>query len=145
MPADDRQGNPWDIKAGELRQQITLETGVAAAPDTTGGVAINWPTAADGTPTGFGTSTVVRCKIETLSGDKLTVARQLVPDATHQVTLRYRQALDPYRTAKVLTLNRLRFKQGSLSAGRGLLGIGHVNDVEEMHVKLVLTCVEQRS
>jgi head-tail adaptor len=128
---EDGMTDPWSIDAGELRQQITIEAGVAQTATSRGTITVHWPPVA-------GTSTVVRCKVEAAGGGKHDIARQLVPTATHRVTMRYRVALDPEKTASVLALRRLNFKGN-------VLNIGSIEDVEQMHVKLVLTCTEQRT
>lgn len=72
--------------------------------------------------------TPVRCKVETPTGRKLEMVRQLVPTATHLVTMRYR-ALNE-------NLNRLVYKTGRI------FNIGLANDVLEKHVMLEVLCTE---
>lgn len=179
----------WNIDAGELRQSVTVQEKSVTATDTRGHPTGNW---AD--------TVTTRAKIETPTGKKLEYARQLVPDATHQVEMRYR-VLDPeknrlaYFGIKVTTLtgaanttantvtvssaSTLRVGQSVLVdseqmlitavsnstltvsrgvngtnaanhanaasvLGRRILNIGFINDVDEMHVKLILTCSERK-
>lgn len=75
--------------------------------------------------------TLVRCKIETPQGRKAEIARQLVPSATHIVTMRYR----PFD----VNLQRLVYKQGRI------FNVGTPIDVEERDVKLELVCTEQET
>ncbi len=71
----------WEIVAGELRHLVTIQAkSVAALPDSRGHPVRTWADAVTG----------VWAKIETPSGRKLELARQLVPTATHVVTMRYR-------------------------------------------------------
>jgi SPP1 family predicted phage head-tail adaptor len=69
----------------------------------------------------------VACKIETPNAGKIEKTRQLVPTATHVVEIRYRE-LDVER-------HRLKYR------GR-IFNIGHQEDVEEQHVRLILTVTE---
>jgi head-tail adaptor len=116
----------WNIDAGDLQQQIVIQTGTVGAADSRGKTAITWPSIASNPATG----TLVRCKIEGLpAGRKGEICRQMVPSATHLVTMRYRAGLNE-------ELNRLVFKLGRI------LNIGWIDDVENMHVKLELTCTE---
>ena len=115
----------WNIDAGELRQQIVIQTATVAGPNTRGTPQVSWPSIAGDPATG----TLVRCKIETLSGRKLELARQLVATATHRVTMRYR-AIDT-------ETNRLVYKTGRV------MNIGWQDDVDQMHVRLELLVTEQ--
>lgn len=185
----------WNIAAGDLSQQIAIQTMTIGSPGTRGKPAQIWPdtiTAASWlagvatftvqgalpstfkigstvlisgmTPSGYNgtfsvasvpganqftvaiavdptaatklgsiacdppSGTLVRCKVEPLTGRKLEIARQYVPTASHLVTMRFR------------TLNenkhRLVYKLGRV------LNIGRLVDVEERHVKLEITCTE---
>lgn len=177
----------WAIDAGELRHLVTIQAKSVSSPDTRGHPARTW---ADSIAN-------VNAKIETPSGRKLELSRQLVPDATHSITMRYR-VLDeqnhrlttftqvttlgalantgdttisattaisiPNGTVLLIdseqmqvtavsgnTLTVSRGYNGTTAAGhanaanvlkRRVFQIGHQEDVEEMHVKLILTCTE---
>lgn len=109
---------PWNIAAGELRQRVNIQAASANTTDTFGHPIETW---AD-------SITNVAAKIETPTGRKLELARQLVPTATHVITVRYRELDDE--------LNRIAY-------GERVFNIGHQNDVDERHVKLILTCTEE--
>jgi len=71
----------WDIEAGELRHLVTIQAkAVATDANSRGHAARTWSDSISN----------VNAKIETPSGRKLELARQLVPTATHVITLRYR-------------------------------------------------------
>jgi len=110
---------PWNIAAGELRQRLSIQAFTAAANDGYGHTTGTWADSIEN----------VAGKIETPTGRKLELARQMVPTATHVITIRGPRTLD-------LQLNRLAY-------GSRVFTIGHVNDVEERHVKLILTCTEE--
>jgi head-tail adaptor len=180
-----------NIEAGELRQRIIIQAkSVASAADTRGHPVRTW------------TDSIVdvSCKIETPSGRKLELARQLVPTASHTVTMRFRVIDEEnYRlalfglattalsaginssvtaisvataiaipvgaviligTEKMLvtavsgtTLAVTRGYESTTAATqasgatvrkRRLFNIGHVEDVEELHVRMILTCTEMK-
>jgi SPP1 family predicted phage head-tail adaptor len=115
----------FNLDAGELRQRVAIEVDTTT-DNTRGNKKRTWATmVVSGKPL-----SAVACKIETPAGRKLELARQLVPSATHTITMRYR-VLD-------VNANRLNCR------GR-IFYIGHQEDVEERHVKLILTCTEQLS
>lgn len=108
----------WNIDAGQMRQRVTIEAkSVASAPDSRGHTERTW----------YAAITNVSAKVETPTGRKLELAKQLVSSATHVITMRYRK-LDEAN-------NRIAY------CGR-VFSIGHQEDVDERHVKLVLTCTE---
>ncbi len=109
------------IMAGELRHRATIE----------GKPAVMTPGATDtrGHPERLWTPRFTRwAKIEPLTGRKLEIARQLVPTATHQVTMRF--------DADVTVRDRVIFE------GRTFY-IGDVTDIEERKVRMELTCTEK--
>lgn len=179
---------PWNIAAGELRQVVTVQVKSASSNDTRGHPSRSWSDAVAN----------VAANISTPVGKKMEYARQLVPDATHQVTIRYR-VLDTDNnrltyfgirdtaltgaantTATTLTVGSaatirvnsvllIDSEQVQVTAANGtsltvtrafnsttaanhanastvrvrkVYGIGHIEDVAERHVKLVLTCSE---
>lgn len=108
----------WNQEAGERRKRVTIEQKNVATTDTLGHPTRTWEIyAAD-----------VSTTIFTPTGRKLEIARQLVSSATHQMEMLYRP-LDA-------NIHRINYK------GR-IFAIGHVNDVDEMHVKMILTLTEQ--
>ena len=180
-----------NIEAGDLRQRIIIQAkAVSGTPDTRGHPVRAW---AD-------SIIDVSCKLETPSGRKLELARQLVPTASHTVTMRYRVIDEEnYRLAffglapttlsaginsvvvaigdmtaiaipdgsviligaeKMLvtavngvTLTVTRGYDGTTAAAqasgatvrkRRLFNIGHIEDVEEQHVRMILTCTEMK-
>lgn len=190
------QFEPWNITAGDLRQQCVIQTATVASADTRGRPSLVWPwdataaTWATGTATittaqahglsvgqavtlsGFtpaawngsyvvksivsataftvaiasnpqtvqvrgivvndpAIGTLVRCKIDTQQARKTEIARQLVPTATHVVTMRYR----PFD----VDLQRIVFKSGRV------LNVASAIDVQERHVRLELVCTEQET
>jgi head-tail adaptor len=74
--------------------------------------------------------TLIRCKVENVGGNKVEISRQYAPTATHLITIRYRP-IDEIR-------HRLVYKLGRV------FNIGHIDDVEEKHVKLELYCREMK-
>jgi SPP1 family predicted phage head-tail adaptor len=77
----------------------------------------------------YSTTTIgtVPAKIEPLAGRKQEIARQIVPTATHEVTIRYLAGVTP--NCKVVF-------------GSRTFNIGNVNNIKENNYHLVLTCVE---
>jgi SPP1 family predicted phage head-tail adaptor len=103
--------------ACEYRHSVTI-----TAPNVTGVS----PRGSDqlGTPTTIGT---VLAKIESLSGRKLELARQLVSMATHEVTIRYLCGCIP---------------EGQVIFGSRTFNIGAVLDKMENQFEMALICVE---
>lgn len=108
------------LLSGELRHTITI-----TVPNVTGtdGLGEN----VYGSPTVVGT---VPAKIEPLSGRKLELARQIVPTATHEITIRYLAGVVP--------------DQGQVTFGSRTFNIGAVRDVMETQFAMVLTCTERQ-
>lgn len=71
----------------------------------------------------------VPAKIEPLDGRKLEIARQLVPLATHEVTIRYLAGVVP--DCKVVY-------------GSRTFNVGAVRNVKENNYHQVLTCIEEQ-
>ncbi len=107
----------WNIAAGELRHRVIIEAKTADTTDSRGHPVRTWATSIEN----------VAAKIETPTGRKMEIARQLVATATHIITMRYRvlSARD----------NRINFN------GR-IFNIGFQQNVEERNVRLELTCTE---
>lgn len=68
--------------------------------------------------------------LRTLVGSELERARQLVPEATTEITIRY--------YADLLVTDRILFKDR-------IFNIGVINDMDFARVKMVLTCSEPKS
>ena len=180
----------WNNSAGVKRQRVIIQAKTVGAADTRGHPGRTWADAI----------VDVSCKIETPSGRKLELARQLVPTASHVVEMDYRVIDEEnYRlalfspatttlsaginasvtavgvaaaiaipvgaviligTEKMLvtavsgaTLTVTRGYESTTAATqasgatvrkRRLFQIGHIEDVEERHVKMILTCTELR-
>lgn len=180
----------WNISAGELCQSVTVQVKSAASNDSRGHPSRSWSDAVAN----------VAANISTPTGKKMEYARQLVPDATHQVTMRYRTldtdnnrltyfsvhdttltaaanavattiSVGSAATIRVNTVLLIDSEQMQVTAANGtsltvtrafnsttgashanaanvrvrrVFGIGHIEDVDERHVKLVLTCSELR-
>ena len=104
------------FNTGSLRQVIVLQTpptGTGTRGERTG----DWSNLA-----------TVHAKVETLSGDELIQAHQLVANATHRITIRYQSGLTPEHRAKF---------------GSRYLYIRAVNNIEELNRIMVLTCEEE--
>lgn len=69
----------------------------------------------------------VMAKIEPLAGRKLEIARQLVPTASHEVTIRYLQGVTP---------------DCQVHFGTRLFNIGNVNNKLENNFEMCLLCSE---
>ena len=108
----------WNLAAGERRQRVIIEVKTAETTDTRGHPVRTWATYLSG----------VSAKIETPSGRKLELSRELVPTATHLITIQK-------RTLSVQT-HRINYN------GR-IFNIGHQNNVEERGVRLELICTEE--
>lgn len=107
------------VDAGDLDKRIDIEqrTDDGTVKDSRGHPVRTWDVY----------RTNVACKIETPNAGKIEKTRQLVPTATHVITMRYRTLSEE--------THRLNYK------GR-LFSIGHQEDVEEQHVRLILTVTE---
>lgn len=75
----------------------------------------------------------VHAKVETLSGLELIRARQVASEATHQVTIRYWQGL----TRK----HKIRWTDPATNE-KHEFDINHINDVDQRHREMILTCKE---
>ncbi len=106
------------VKTGDLRHQVVIEQKTQTGTGSRGEPQVTWSTRI----TRWG-------KIETLAGRKAEIARQLVPTATHMVTIRW--------NAAVTARDRVTFK------GR-IFNIGNLADVDEARVLLELTCTEAK-
>ncbi len=108
----------WNIDAGALRKRVVIERKTAPTTDSRGHPVRSWESYIED----------VSAKIETPSGRKMEIARQMVATATHIITIRYR------------TLNvdehRINYR------GR-IFNIGFQNNLEERGVHLELTCTEE--
>ena len=103
------------LRSGELRHRVRIQaraSGVGSRGESTG----DWADVAQRW-----------ASIVTLSGDELERARQRMPEARLQVRIRY--------LAELTTRHRLLF-------GSRVLQIGHVDDVDQLHVEQILTCSE---
>lgn len=108
-------------KIDELRQVISLEQNQSNAKTDRGTPVANW----------IGVYLSVFASVEPLTGVDLERARQIVPNATHRVTVRFPDLVPP--TSIVPVTWRVNYNGEYLY-------IGFVQDVEERHLKLVLTC-----
>lgn len=103
------------LRSGELRHRITIEAR-AAGTGTRGESTGSWSTAVERW-----------ASIRTLSGDEAERARQRSPEARLEVRIRY--------WAGLTTRHRIKF-------GSRILQIGFVEDVDQLHVEMVLLCSE---
>ncbi len=106
------------VKSGELRDVLEIQR-KGTTPDTLGQKS-----------SAFSRVAVVRGKISTLGGNEAEQARQLVPQATVEITIRYSSAV---KVGDRIT-----------SAGK-TYNIGHINDIDNRRHKMVLTCSEPKS
>ena len=105
------------MKAGTLRHTVDIRTlGSSTGGGSRGQTTAEWETAE-----------TTQAAIVTLGGAELTAARELVPAATHMVTMRY--------TANVTRQARIRF-------GARVFKIEHVDNREERNREMQLTCSE---
>ena len=72
-----------NVEAGDLDKRVTIEAVTMGAADSRGRPAVTWAAAVND----------VSARIETPSGRKLELTRQLVATATHLVTIRYRPGM----------------------------------------------------
>jgi head-tail adaptor len=73
----------WNIAAGELERRITIEQKTIGSDDTRGHPARTWSA----------WLTDIAARIEGTTGRKGEIARQMVPTATHIVSIRYRPGI----------------------------------------------------
>lgn len=104
---------PWNIAAGELRHLVTIQQKAIGADDTRGHPARTWSDSIAKVP----------AKIQTPTGRKLELARQLVPTATHLIDMRFR-VLDEENNrityfSAVTTLN------GGITSGAGTITVAN--------------------
>lgn len=111
--------DPVEIKPGELRHRVTVKEKTQTGTGTRGEPLVTWPDRFERW-----------AKVETLSGRKAEIARQLVAQATHLITLRW--------NGDVTVNDRVIFK------GR-TFNVGHLADVDERRIRLELTCTEQKT
>lgn len=128
----------WNLSANELRHIVTIQAKIVSATlDSRGHPVRTWEDA-----------TWDYAKIETPTGRKLELARQLVPTCTHVITMRYR-LLDvqnnriAFKSPEPTTIGAVETNEptGPIMTTR-YFNIGHQENVEERGVKLVLTCTE---
>ncbi len=106
------------IKAGKLRDVLEIQR-KSPTGDTLGQPSSTWSRI-----------TTVRGKITTLLGTESEKARQLVPQATVEITIRYSALV----------------KVGDRIVSDGVTyNIGYINDVDRRHHKMILTCSEPKS
>lgn len=107
----------FNIDAGELRQQVTIQQ-IAITRDEFGGEVKAW---AD--------FVTLRAKIEPLSGRELTEAAQIYPESNTRITIRYYPGIDP--SMRVLDETGAQYD------------ITNLSDVEYRHVKLLITAIQR--
>lgn len=105
------------MRIGKLRHYLTIERKHVTSTGDRGQPVYTWQTLYAN----------VSCWVEPLQGRKLEIARQLVPTATHHVTLRFHD-IDA----------RDRFNMG----GR-VFNVGNINNFEERNIYMVATCTEE--
>lgn len=106
------------IKAGQLRDVLEIQR-KSATGNSLGQPSSTWPKV-----------TTVRGKITTLIGTEAEKARQLVPQATVEITIRYSALV----------------KAGDRIVSDGVTyNVGLINDVDRRHHKMILTCSEPKS
>ena len=103
-------------QAGKLRHRIQIQSKDGTTYGTRGEQTDSWVTDA-----------TVWCEIRTLSGKEREIAQQIVPQATDQVTIRY--------LAGVTTEKRVVF-------GTRNLNIGHIDNIDQRDIDLVILCGE---
>lgn len=120
---------PSRIPAGEMRHTVTIkqhkiESGTTAF-DSYGNVSTS--------STAWETVARVRAKIEQLTGNEATIARQIYPNASHRVTVDYNATLASTGGSRRAAVFGLRF-----------LNIGAVIDPNMERFQLQLLCGEER-
>ena len=120
MSSSTRAPEP-SVLIGDLRHRVEVQLPLVTA-DSAGEKVTTWVT--------FATRWAA---IEQLAGKKLFVAQQLYPEANTLITMRYFQSLDG---GPIDTNWRLRW------AGRAF-EIVAIDDIEERHRKIELTCIER--
>jgi len=108
------------MRAGTLRHRIRIEEPTLDTADTYGAQAADWDTVAD--------CESIACEVSTLNGVEAFRMKQVQPEATTQVTMRYHNGLT----------TAMRFIFGT----RTLYPISMVED--EKNRQLVFLCREQR-
>lgn len=111
----------WEVAAGELRQRVTIQGRAQIGVGDRGEpvFAPDWTDELIDVP----------AKVEQPLGRKLEIAQQLVASATHAIEMHWREGVTVFK--------RVVF-------GDRVLDIGHANDVESRHRKLILTCIEEK-
>lgn len=117
------------LPAGEMRHQVTIKQhkieGGTTAYDTYGQLSAS--------STAWETGIVTRAKVEQLSADELTIARQLYPAASYRVTVDFSSTLaSTGGTRRAVVFD-----------GRYMF-VGGVIDPDLDHVQLQLLCGEER-
>lgn len=116
-----------NLNAGDLEHKVTIKKPPATpTKDSYGGL--------DDDRSSWSTHATCWAKIETLSGREVDLAQQIVPYATHRVTVWESDAT----TSGDVTPGMY------VSHDSRTLNIGHVNEVNERGVWLELTCAEKK-
>jgi len=117
------------IPAGEMRHLVTIKEhkidAGSTAYDSFGQVSVS--------TTAWVTGITTRAKIEQLSGDEATLARQVYPHATHRVTVDYNS-----------TLASTGGSRRAVVFGSRYLHIGGIINEDLENVQLQLLCGEER-
>jgi head-tail adaptor len=118
------------IPAGEMRHWVTIkehkiDLGSTAYDTSFGHVSVS--------STAWVTAITTRAKIEQLSGNAWSVARELYPNATHRVTVDYNSTLASTGATRRAVVFGSRF-----------MFIGGVLNPDLENVQLVLLCGEER-
>ena len=114
------------IPAGDLRHVVSIQDNTAEGTYGTYGEVAS-------TSTSWGTLKSLRAKIEQLSGNEATIARQIYPTVTHRVTIDYCSTLG----STGATRRRVQF-------GSRNFNIFAVMNVDEENVQMELLCSEDR-
>lgn len=107
------------MEAGKLRHRVNVQSNTGVR-DRTGQSAPVWANIG---------ATDQPVDIKTLRGDELVTAQQVVPHATHRVTMRYRNDVTPAQ---------------KMVFGSRELNIGHVENVGERNTTLLILCTEKK-
>lgn len=103
------------MKIGKLRHRVDVQTKGAATAGDRGQPVASW----------VNLYSDIYAGVEPLSGREAELARQLVPQASFKVTLRYH--------ADITTQERIVF-------GSQILNIGYINNPEQRNLWLILLC-----
>jgi head-tail adaptor len=109
--------NPRTIRAGELRHRITIN-----------GITRGTPLATGEKPMIETSIATVWAKVESLSGRMGEIAKGMYPTATDRIEMRY--------------FPNLTITNNSVVFGTRRFAINNINDVDNIHKKMILTVTE---